>query len=92
MHNGQVVYVRTGETAQGAHDFAWNGRDNSGNPLPDGAYTLTVHALLANGTAVENTVKSQGQVSEVDLSGNEPVLMLGPMGVPISKASLISGT
>ena len=89
---GRVVYATAGATGSGAHDFTWNGTDLSGNPLPDGAYTLTVHALLGNGNPVTNTVKSQGQVTEVDLSGSEPLLMLGPMGVPISKASLISGT
>ncbi len=89
--NGRLVYTTAGATGSGAHDFTWNGTDLSGNPLPDGAYALTVHALLGNGNAVTNTVKSQGQVSEVDLSGTEPLLMIGAMGVPLSKASLISG-
>jgi len=39
-------------------------------------------------TPVKSSVASQGIVSEVDLTGDEPLLMLGPLGVPLSKAQL----
>lgn len=89
--SGRLVAVGRGETANGTHSFTWNGKDASGNTLPDGAYTLSVHALLGDGTEVPAAVTSQGAVGEVDLSGNEPLLMIGPMGVPMSKVSRISG-
>jgi flagellar basal-body rod modification protein FlgD len=86
---GNAVYVASGATSSGTHDFTWNGQTNAGTQLPDGAYTLNVAAADGGGTAVSSTIVSQGVVSEVDLSGSEPTLMVGAMGVPLSKATLI---
>ncbi len=86
---GKPVYAGNGETAAGAHAFNWNGEDNLGNKVPAGAYMLKV--IATNGEApIGSQVMSQGIVSEVDLTGNEPILMLGALGVPLSKAKLIS--
>src|SRR6185437_11080478 len=88
---GHAVYVGAVETASGLHAFNWNGTSNSGDTLPSGIYKLSVTAQAADGTSLQSTVASQGAVSEVDLSGDEPMLMIGPLGVPLSKATLISG-
>jgi flagellar basal-body rod modification protein FlgD len=58
--------------------------------LPDGPYTLSVAAQTTDGTAVNTQVASQGVVDEVDLSGTEPMLRIGTLSVPLSKATLIS--
>ena len=88
---GHAVYLGTGETASGLHAFKWDGKSSSGDAVPAGTYKLTVTAQAADGTALQSTVASQGAVSEVDLSGSEPMLMIGPLSVPLSKATLISG-
>jgi flagellar basal-body rod modification protein FlgD len=89
--SGKVVYSGSAETSQGMHAFDWDGTSNNGETLDPGAYTLQVIAKTRDGTAVSTHVASQGVVSEVDLTGSEPMLMIGPMGVPLSKATLISG-
>jgi flagellar basal-body rod modification protein FlgD len=89
---GKIVYSGRGDPGNGAHTFTWNGKDNAGNQLPDGTYTLTVKAALANGTTVDTATRSQGVVDQIDLSGSEPLLMIGPLVVPLSRAALISGT
>ena len=87
---GHTVYTGAGNTASGLHAFNWDGKDNAGNVLPDGTYTLSVAAQTTDGTAVNTQVASQGVVDEVDLSGTEPMLKIGTLSVPLSKATLIS--
>ena len=82
--NGNVVYTGAGETAAGAHTFNWDGKGTNGTQEPDGTYKLTVGAAAADGTAVTSAVTSTGVVSEVDMTGASPVLMVGPMPVALS--------
>jgi flagellar basal-body rod modification protein FlgD len=82
--SGNVVYTGAGATASGAHVFSWNGKNNNGTQMPDGAYKLTVTAKAADGSAVSNSVTSTGVVSEVDMTSNPPVLMVGTMPVALS--------
>ncbi len=83
---GNVVYTGAGETAAGAHTFNWDGKGTNGNQLPDGTYKLTVTPKAADGTAVSSSVTSTGIVNEVDLTGQSPVLMIGPM--PVNPADI----
>jgi flagellar basal-body rod modification protein FlgD len=88
---GHAVFTATGETNAGIHAFSWDGKDSAGNDAPAGTYKLTVSAKGADGTALTSSIASQGVISEVDLTGTEPTLMIGPLGIPLSKATLISG-
>ncbi|MGD0865882.1 MAG: flagellar hook capping FlgD N-terminal domain-containing protein [Rhizomicrobium sp.] len=87
--NGQAVYSTTGSTTAGSNAFSWNGQDNNGNQLPDGVYTLSVNATAINGSAVQTAVSSSGVVSEVNLSGSTPELMIGLMAVPLSQVAAV---
>ena len=89
--NGNVVYSTPGETASGQHDFTWNGTDTNGNQLPDGVYKLSVAAQAADGSAVQTSVASKGVIDEVNLSGSEPLLMIGPMAIPVSQVAAVDG-
>ena len=90
--HGDVVYAAPAETSAGMHSFDWDGVGSNGIALPAGPYTLTVTARNSTGGSVTTRVASQGVISEVDLTGSEPILMIGPLGVPISKATLLSQT
>ncbi len=90
--SGNVVYTGAGATSSGQHDFPWNGEDASGNQEPDGVYQLTVSATASDGSTVTSAVASKGVVDEVNLTGTTPLLMIGPMAVPIAQASAIDDT
>jgi flagellar basal-body rod modification protein FlgD len=87
---GKVVYTGTGETDAGNHTFQWDGKDNNGNQLADGTYTLGVNATGADGSSIQTAIATAGYVSEVDMSGDEPVLMIGPMAVKLSDITSIA--
>jgi flagellar basal-body rod modification protein FlgD len=82
--NGNVVYTGAGETASGTHSFTWNGKGTNGAQEPDGTYKLTVSAAAADGSSVSSLVTSTGVVSEVDMTGASPMLMVGPMPVALT--------
>jgi len=89
---GKTVYTAAAEKGEGLHSFVWDGTGAGGVELPPGPYKLMVTAKTVDGDKIDTRVASQGVISEVDLTGNEPILMIGPMGVPISKAALLSQT
>jgi flagellar basal-body rod modification protein FlgD len=87
--NGKVVYVTQGETNSGAHSFTWDGKSNAGSDLPDGTYTLTVTAQDSNGTNVNSAVASKGIVDQIEMTGDQPQLMIGPMEIPLSEVATV---
>ena len=89
---GQVVYTGPGNTATGQQSFSWNGQDMNGNTLPDGVYTLAVNSTASDGTAITTAVASSGTVDEVNMTGTTPLLMIGPMGVPVSSVAAVGAT
>jgi flagellar basal-body rod modification protein FlgD len=87
--NGNVVYSAPGEMTAGNHDFSWNGQSQTGMQMPDGTYSLSVSAQGASGETVQSQVSSTGVVSEVDMSGAQPELMIGQMKLPLTSVSQV---
>ena len=46
---GNIVYTETGNKVSGTHNFKWDGKDNDGNQLEDGAYQVVISTSVANG-------------------------------------------
>lgn len=88
--NGKVVYTGAGETAGGNHAFTWDGKDSNGNQLNDGTYKLTVTAADSAGNALTTSTASAGTVSQIDLTGPTPQLVIGNMEVGISDIAAIA--
>lgn len=81
---GNVVATQTKALASGKQTFAWDGRSSSGFTSNDGTYTIKVDAVDATGTKIAVDTKVSGTVDGIDLTGSEPVLLLGTSRVPIS--------
>ncbi len=88
--SGKTVYTAPGEVTAGTHSFTWDGKDNNGNQLPDGSYTLTAKSTAQDGSAVTTSVASKGAVTGIDMSGTSPQLVIGTMEVPITSATLVA--
>ena len=83
---GTVVYTGAGSTTAGNNTFNWNGHDNNGNQLNDGTYKLAVTATDSSGNAITTSVASAGTVSQIDMTGGTPRLVVG--GMEISPADI----
>jgi flagellar basal-body rod modification protein FlgD len=88
--NGKLVYSSAGDATSGNHTFTWDGKDYNGNPLADGGYKLTVTATDAAGIAVTSTVASAGVVSQIDMTGSAPKLVIGNMEVNLSDVAAVA--
>lgn len=82
---GNQIFHSQGSTDLGAHRFVWNGLDDSGNPMPDGLYTLSATATGTDGNPIATTMTVVGKVDGVETTGDTVVLFVGPIGIPIDE-------
>jgi flagellar basal-body rod modification protein FlgD len=88
--NGNTVFTKTGNVAQGESVFQWDGIGNDGKAKADGAYSLKISAKDSDGKVVSVATQMAGEVTGVDFSGGEPVLLLGTGRVTLSAVNTVS--
>jgi len=81
---GKTVYGAEGKTTQGVHEFNWDGKDDSGNQLEDGTYTISVTAMGEDGS-IDTWTTVFGTVTGVTSQGDEVLLIMDKVGAPMSK-------
>lgn len=78
---GRVVRTAQGETRAGTHGFVWDGRDNAGNQLPNGIYTVTVTGQTGTST-IGATTTVYGRVTGAERGMDGAIqLRLGEISV-----------
>ena len=87
--SGTVVYTGPGSVTAGNNSFTWNGQDNNGNQLNDGTYKLSVTATDSSGNAITASVASAGTVSQIDMTGGTPKLVVGNMEISPSDIAAV---
>ena len=90
--SGAVVWSgQAPNSAEGVHDFAWDGRTTAGGQRPDGGvYTLRVSATTAAGQTVQSQVLIRGVVTGVEMYDGQPYATVGGSIVPLSQIISVS--
>ncbi|OEO29263.1 flagellar hook capping protein [Devosia insulae DS-56] len=83
--NGNVVYTKAGTVDKGESVFTWDGIGNDGQKKPEGTYSVSIEARdTATGKLVGVATEMTGEVTGIDFSGSEPVLIVGGARVNLS--------
>jgi len=79
--SGLTVFTTEGETATGKHTFEWDGRDNSGNQMADGPYTVIVSAQDREGNLQDVAQTTFGRVTGAGADDGKVSLFMGKVTV-----------
>jgi flagellar basal-body rod modification protein FlgD len=90
--NGNTVQtIKLGPAAAGPLPISWNGTETSGQPAPNGTYTLNVSATAANGQSVPVTQSVTGVVQSISYSQGTPSVVLNNgASAPVSQLTNVS--
>ena len=87
--SGGLVRTISGETGAGRHQFAWDGKNDKGSVVANGAYKVAVTALDSEGNVIKGSLTGLvGTVKEVITESDPVVLMVGD--VPIEVGDIVA--
>lgn len=86
---GNVVFTHETTIEAGTSGFTWDGKMSNGQTAPEGQYTIKINAKDTNGQAVTISTQFSGVVDAVDLSGSEPLLMVGTTLITLDKVKAV---
>lgn len=73
----EIRSIKVGLKAPGEHSVNWDGRDNRGNMVGDGVYSIKINATDQTGASVSADVYHTGEVTGVTHQSGIPYLMIG---------------
>jgi flagellar basal-body rod modification protein FlgD len=82
---GNIVFTQETTLEAGTYGYSWDGKMANGQTAPEGQYTIKINAKDTNGQGVTISTQFSGVVDAVDLSGSEPLLMIGTALLSLDK-------
>jgi flagellar basal-body rod modification protein FlgD len=73
----EIRSISAGLKSPGEYPIGWDGRDNRGNMVGDGVYTIKINAADQTGASVSADVYHTGEVTGVTHQNSIPYLMVG---------------
>lgn len=87
--DGQEVRAVVGPATEGEHLIAWDGKDQNGNAVEAGAYSVTVKAVDSENEEVEVVQHMRGLVDGVQIDGEKAILSIGALNLPMEEVERI---
>ena len=82
--NGQTLRSVSLNATAGQNTWTWDGTDNAGNTVPDGAYSISVIGANTDGSTTPLTFSVTGTATGVQNTGSGLQLGIGALTVPFS--------
>lgn len=82
-NGSKVRSVKLGAEVSGNQSYVWDGRDNYGNRLEPGKYTVDIRGTDANNSNIDIKPNITGRVTGVNFGGSSPLLSLNGTEVPM---------
>jgi flagellar basal-body rod modification protein FlgD len=82
---GHVVAIQEANSTLGTYKVDWNGKDASGNQLPDGLYQVSVQYADKAGTTYSAPITAFGVVDSADINNGEVSVNVGSASYPVDK-------
>ncbi len=90
--SGKTIYSEELTEVSGLQDFTWDGKNNSGVAQAEGAYTLVLKPMAANGDTFKDekgkpasmAIGIIGNVDSVDIGDDDIYLRIGDVSVPFA--------
>ena len=82
---GAVILNAQGSLNAGAHEFKWDGKDNYGNPMAEGAYTININPMDFDEQIISTTISFKAHVTGVNMSSGDTLLEAGDVSIPLDK-------
>lgn len=89
--SGNTVYTRTVTAEDGLNEVSWDGRDDDGEMLPAGEYTLSVTVTGEGGEEIAAMPVMRGTVDGVSFESGSAVLVVDGVEVPLYEVVSVDG-
>lgn len=87
--DGNTVRTLTVEGTAGRHEATWDGKDGSGDDLPEGLYGFVVKAVDSEGRTVPARQGTIGRVTAIEVIDGDITLSIGRLQVSIGRVMAI---
>jgi flagellar basal-body rod modification protein FlgD len=86
---GRTVALKSGDVEAGKHSLTWDGLGDNGRQYTDGPYSFEIIAQSVTGDPVEATTMISGIVDSVEMQGNESLLSVDGIPMPLNLISAV---
>lgn len=86
------IELEEGDMVAGDHEITWDGKDNNGNPVEKGNYSVSIAALDKNNAKITTQTLVYGRVTGIasDGSGSVNLTLNGKITVPLNSIFSVS--